>query len=127
MNQKGKHDDQTVDLSAAPPALNCVTSPFRAEDIYEAYPRKSARTDALKAIAKAIESSGHTIERLLAQTHAYASATARWSENDRRFIPHPATWFNRGSFDDDPATWARHNAGNNRVGTISSQDHANGF
>jgi len=73
--------------------------------IYEAYPRKSGKADALKAIQKALVA--HPAEKLLAATQAYATATAAWPEADRKFIPHPATWFNRGSYDDDPETWKR--------------------
>ena len=47
---------------------------------------------------------------LLDRVTAYAAAVATWPEADRQFIPHPATWFNRGSYDDDPATWQRRGA-----------------
>jgi hypothetical protein len=78
--------------------------------IYEAYPRRQGKQDALKAICKALGISGVTPEELLAKTRAYAAATAQWFEADRQYIPHPATWFNRGSYDDDPATWIRNAA-----------------
>jgi len=115
-----KSEDQSIDPSAPPPA------PLPAESIYQAYPRKQGKADALKAIEKAIKA-GHAPERLLERTQAFATATALWPEVDRNFIPHPATWFNRGSYDDDPATWERKTAGNNRVGTMTAQDHAHGF
>lgn len=75
------------------------------EAIYEAYPRKTAKQAALKAIEAALAT--HPADKLLAATQAYAAATALWPEADRKFIPHPATWFNRGSYEDDPATWTR--------------------
>lgn len=87
--------------------------------IYEAYPRKVGRADALKAIAKAIHASnkhgpldGHeTAETyLLDRTKAYAEAVAEWPEADRQYIPHPSTWFNGGRYDDDPQTWRRTSA-----------------
>lgn len=74
------------------------------QDIYSAYPRKVAPADALKAIAKAI-AKGKTPAHLLERTKAYAAATALWAEDELRFIPHPATWFNGGRYDDDPKTW----------------------
>lgn len=74
------------------------------EAIYSAYPRKVAPSDALKAIAKAI-AKGKTPAHLLERTTAYAAATALWTEDELRFIPHPATWFNGGRYDDDPKTW----------------------
>ena len=76
-----------------------------AADIYVLYPRKVGRADAIKAIRLALKSK--TVEFLTERTKAYADAVAVWSEADRQFVPHPATWFNRGSFDDDPETWKR--------------------
>jgi hypothetical protein len=87
-----------------------------AEDIYAAYPRKVGRGAAIKAIQKAAKliapkPSSMTrfspYEVLLERTQAFAKATASWPEADRHFICHPATWFNRGSYDDDPKEWER--------------------
>jgi hypothetical protein len=72
-------------------------------EIYQAYPRRVGKTAALKAIAKAAKN----CPDLLAKTTAYAAAVSQWSQNERQYIPHPSTWFNRGSFDDDPETWQR--------------------
>jgi len=85
------------------------------EAIYAAYPRKIGKQAALKAIARAASrisgrpDLGETpaMEWLRVRTLAYAGAVAKWPAGDERFIPHPATWFNRGSYDDDPATWVR--------------------
>lgn len=74
-------------------------------EIYEAYPRKVGRKSALKAIAISLRTDAP--DELLAKTRAYAAATKSWPDDQRQFIPHPATWFNRGSYDDDPATWVR--------------------
>lgn len=79
-----------------------------AEEIYELYPRKVARVAAVKAINAVLAASEPEMKaRLLERTRAYAEAVAKWSPADRQFVPHPATWFNRGSFDDDPSTWVR--------------------
>ncbi len=90
----------TVNGSENPPPLAA-----RAEEIYSFYPRKEAKQDALKAISKAMKSV--SAEKLLAATKAYAAAVAGWIPDDRKYVPHPATWFNRGSYEDDPLTWAR--------------------
>ncbi len=75
------------------------------DSIYAAYPRKVARPEALKAIARALKAiAGPT---LLERTQAFASAAALWGDDDRKFIPHPATWFNQARYDDDPETWKR--------------------
>lgn len=76
-----------------------------AEQIYAAYPRKVARQDALKAISSAMKKV--SAESLLEATNAYAAAVSKWSPEDRNFVPHPATWFNRGSYQDDRETWIR--------------------
>lgn len=72
----------------------------RAAMLYELYPRKVARPEALKAIIKALKSHGITL--LEEKVRAYAKAV----ENaEPRYIPHPSSWFNQERFNDDPATW----------------------
>lgn len=73
--------------------------------IYAAYPRKVGKQAAIKAIQKAARDVG--ADRLYKATLAYAEATTRWPEADKQYIPHPATWFSRGSYDDDPKEWER--------------------
>lgn len=87
------------------------------ERLYAVYPRKVAKQDALRAIAKALQS--QPFETLLPKVEAYAAAVARWPEEDRRWVPHPATWFNRGSYDDDPKTWERKTPGGAPTGATS--------
>lgn len=77
-----------------------------AEKIYQLYPRKVGKRDAVKAIGFALKN--NAAEKLESAVTAYAAAVALWPESERQqFVPHPATWFNRGSFDDDPAAWVR--------------------
>lgn len=110
-----------------PPAL----IPFevdtaQAEKIYALYPRKTGRVPALRAITLALKK--ESFATLAAATKAFAEATALWPDEERTFIQHPATWFNRESYADDQATWTRKGkAGNNRVGGMKGADHANGF
>lgn len=83
--------------------------------IYNAYPRHVGSRAAKKAIDKALErleaSMGMTLpvvgEYLNSKTTAYRRATASWPAKDRKFIPHPSTWFNQDRFDDDPQEWHR--------------------
>ena len=82
-----------------------------AEEIYKLYPRKVGKPIALKKIEKAIKEVG--FDELKKRVLAYAGATSRWDEEDRRFIPYPATWFNQGRYDDDPREWERDNGGFN--------------
>ena len=98
---------------------NSTGGSISAEDIYAAYPRKVGKQAAVKAIQKAIrqiaDARGHddmiggipAIEVLMERTQLYASHVTRWPTADKQFIPHPATWLNRGSYDDDPKEWVR--------------------
>ena len=74
-------------------------------DIYGRYPRKVARKAAIKAIRAAAKE--QSLDYLLDRVSAYAAAVARWSQEDRQYIPHPATWFHQARYDDDPGEWAR--------------------
>lgn len=74
-----------------------------ASSIYALYPRKVAKAAALKAIKKAlVENPDIDIPEAVKE---YAKATATWKEDDKRFIPYPASWFNGGCFMDDRAEW----------------------
>lgn len=73
--------------------------------LYAAYPRHIGKKAALKAIAKALEVA--PLEKVEAAVNRFKFCTDRWRREDRTFIPHPATWFNEGRYDDDPAEWER--------------------
>ena len=92
--------DKAGDASSNP-AGGTIT----ADTIYAAYPRKVGRGSAIKAIQRAGKAVG--MEKLLKAVKAYAEATSRWPVEERQYIPHPATWVNRGSYDDDPKEWER--------------------
>jgi hypothetical protein len=83
-----------------------IVSTTAAEDIYAAYPRKVGKQAAIKII-KRLTFHNVSAAWLLERAQAYAKATESWPEEDRKYIPHPATWFNRGSYDDDPKEWVR--------------------
>lgn len=79
-----------------------------ASSIYALYPRKVAKAAALKAIKKAlVENPDIDIPEAVKE---YAKATATWKEDDKRFIPYPASWFNGGCFMDDRAEWWKKSA-----------------
>lgn len=72
------------------------------EQIYDCYPRKVGRPEALKAILKAMGKIDAT--KLMEKTKLYAASRVG---EDPNFTPHPATWFNQERYNDDPATWKR--------------------
>jgi len=69
-------------------------------DIYNLYPRKVSPRRAEKAIVKALKEKPY--EALKEAVEAYAKAVKHL---EAKFIPHPATWFNNGSYDDDRSMW----------------------
>ena len=85
------------------------------EQIYAAYPRKVGKLAAIKAIQKAIKAIGLDssdggmtgAEILLDRTQSYAAAVKQWPASDKQYVPHTATWFNQGRYEDDPKEWQR--------------------
>lgn len=72
------------------------------EFIYSLYPRKAARPVAIRAIKNALKK--ESAEFLAQRTKAYAESVAdKMNSPDFRFVPHPATWFNREGFYDSEA------------------------
>jgi hypothetical protein len=84
------------------------------EEIYETYPRKTGKRQALKAINAAIKrvENGEYKNEKRSQSEAIAgikNRTAMFAQSSAgrrgQFTPHPATWFNRSSYLDDPKSW----------------------
>lgn len=71
--------------------------------IYNAYPRKVAKVQAVRSIAKVLMADFDPLD-LLRRTKAYAATNphnglpARHADN---FCPYPSTWFNQRRFEDD--------------------------
>ena len=74
-----------------------------AEAIYQAYPRKVAKADAIKAIKKAMKDS--PVTDLLEITKLYAASQTPGSP----YTPYPASWFTGKRYEDDPAAWTASN------------------
>lgn len=74
------------------------------EAVWSAYPLKVGKKKACTIIASLIKKGRNDLEE---KVKAYAAAVATWPAGEEQYIPHPATWFSRGSYDDDPTTWQR--------------------
>lgn len=92
----------------------------QAATIYEAYPRKKARPDAIKAIKKALKSVGYTY--LYTQTKKYATAVKE-SQKELSYVPYPAAWFNREEYNDSFDTLYRSSLQNKRTRTDLNDQH----
>ena len=80
--------------------------------IYNEYPRKVGKKDALKAIKKALKK--ETYDFLLEQTKQYAKS--RQGE-DTRFTPYPSKWFNEERYNDDIENLQKSKRVNTNIGT----------
>lgn len=77
------------------------TTRNEAESIYQAYPRKVGKLQALKAIAKALKLAD--FDTLMGAVKRFADK-AKAERTEERFIPHPSTWFNAGRWMDGQET-----------------------
>lgn len=80
------------------------------EDIYQQFPRKVAKADALRAIKKAVGRLAKTMGDRLARQNLYAwtlkySLSPEGRRPDREFIPYPASFYNSERYLDDPKEW----------------------
>ena len=92
----------------------------QAAKIYELYPRKAARPDAIKAIKKALKGVGYT--DLYAKTQKYATAVKE-SQKELSYIPYPATWFNREEYNDNFETLYRTSQRNRKTKVNLNEQH----
>ncbi len=79
-----------------------ITNDMR-ETIYQAYPRKEGKTQALMEIHKALQEV--PADKLLEAVEEYAEAV---SDQDKQFIPKPENWFADGRWNDDRSFWTAH-------------------
>ena len=67
------------------------------EIFWKAYPRRLAKKNALRAFIKARKET--TLEAILSKLEQLQQS--EWSKRELQYIPHPATWLNRGGWDDE--------------------------
>lgn len=86
------------------PALRAPRASDGFEQFWEAYPKKKAKEAARKAWEH------HRPDDALLRTILAAIAAQRqspdWVKDRGRYIPHPATWLNRGQWSDEPTDTA---------------------
>jgi len=66
---------------------------------WKLYPNRKGKEDARRAFAKALKKT--TVEAILAAV-AEQIGWEDWTKDNGQFIPHPATWLNRGGWQDEP-------------------------
>lgn len=76
--------------------------PGRFGEFWNQYPRKVAKSDALKAFTKLIKSQPD-VDRFMTVTLAsleYWKKQDQWTKDKGKFIPYPASWLNAGHWND---------------------------
>ena len=71
-------------------------------EFWSLYPRKVNKKAALRAWDKATKET--PAEQIIGAAETYAASDIA---ADGEFVPHPATWLNKGAYLDDPAEWER--------------------
>ncbi len=70
--------------------------------IYKAYPRHVGRASALRAIRVALNNKGVPFGVLLKRTRAFAASVEHKRKTPEwKFVPYPATWYNREGWEDE--------------------------
>lgn len=79
-------------------------TPGEIESIYERYPRKVAKAEALRAISKALDNldDQDPVGALRARVMQFAASPAG---HKGQYVPYPASWFNAKHYLDDPKEW----------------------
>jgi hypothetical protein len=76
--------------------------PERFAAFWRQYPKKVAKTDALKAFSKLIKSQPD-VDKFMAKVLAsveWWKGQPSWTKDGGKFVPYPATWLNRGHWSD---------------------------
>lgn len=85
---------------AAEPLAPLAEKAPKFEDFWNSWPRKVGKAAAQKAWTKAVTRQRASPAAILAASQSYAER-CRLTGQDPQFIPHAATWLNRGSWEDD--------------------------
>jgi hypothetical protein len=76
---------------------NVVLSGF--DEFWKAYPKKIGKQEAKKAWGR--QNGNRPDIELIVSKIAELKKSSQWSKDNGQFIPHPATWLNRGGWDDE--------------------------
>jgi uncharacterized protein YdaU (DUF1376 family) len=80
---------------------NALAGDGRFARFWASYPNKKGKDDAKKAWDKRHPS--ETLTDLIVAAVEQQKTWPEWTKEGGRFIPHPATWLNRGSWEDEPS------------------------
>jgi hypothetical protein len=75
------------------------------ESFWEAYPRKVGKKAARKAWERATDKPELSIILLAVEQQ---KGLEQWKKDNKKWIPHPATWLNQGRWDDEVASHHKH-------------------
>ena len=76
--------------------------PIKFEEFWERYPKKVAKQAAMKAFTKLVKSQNDVdrfMKKIIASIEWWKEQSS-WKKDGGKFVPYPATWLNRGSWED---------------------------
>jgi len=89
------------------PATNGTSLRARFENFWTTYPKKRAKEAAWQAWKKRHPSADLTNQ--ICAALAWQRQQDDWLREGGRYVPNPATWINRGQWDDEPSATPRLN------------------
>ena len=97
--------------------------------IYDAYPKKAERPEALKEIAVALKKVSR--DELLTAVSQYAAAVLGWPEDEKKFVPSCGRWMKKERWLDDRSTWIKKSSSNRsspqmKLGGFNREYHESG-
>jgi hypothetical protein len=103
-NGPEEEDIINIKKNMLPPPAPRLPPPAPAgfEDFYSVYPRKKQRQAAIKAFASLMKSGAISLESLIAKTKQFAASWEARPKADHQYIPYPASWLNKGGYNDEP-------------------------
>ena len=96
----GQVQDYTEAETYSETETHSVSDLETVEEIYNAYPKRVGKANAIKSISKALEKVD--AKKLLEVVKIYAKSR---ENQDMQYTKHPATWFNQQCWEDDQSTW----------------------
>ncbi len=69
------------------------------ESFWEQYPNKKAKKDAFKSWMK-LKPTEELVSKILSALESHKK-TSQWTKDNGQFVPYPATWLNKGRWEDE--------------------------
>ena len=101
-----KKEEKEGDYTPQKPPTGAVTERFNR--FWAIYPNKTGKQAALKAWSKLKPS--EELTKVILDAVEYQKTWEKWTKDNGRYVPNPATWLNQGRWEDEPPETAKRGA-----------------